>query len=127
VPGRYDTTANDEAAVTDPGTVNWYVAGTTTPVATFPLATGGDQLLPAPADYDGDGKADPAVIDTYNGIFWHAGQPRPANTTGNADTATITAAVYPYAIVANLVRLSVYARCRWDAAHQPPGFCTGVV
>ncbi len=124
VPGRYDTSTHVEAAVTDWSGSAWYVAGTSTPIATFALDANSDNVLPAPADYDGDGRTDAMLIDDTNGISWAAGQPQPSGTTNSSVDDRYAPAVYPIAILANVLRLSRYAECRLHP--EEPG-CAGVV
>ena len=47
---------------------------------------GGPTLVPVPADYDGDGKTDPAYYDLVDGTWWIMGQPSPV-AFGNPPTS----------------------------------------
>jgi hypothetical protein len=119
VPADYDKVGHAEAAVTDSAGGNWYVAGHSGSVATFTTGASTEPYLPAPADYDGDGKTDPAVIDAANGNLWLAGQPQPP-TAGTA-AYTDQPAVLPWAIVVNIVRLTLYGKCL--VTGTPVGAC----
>jgi len=123
VPANYDGLGHVQAAVTEMSGDNWYVAGDPGAFASFavpPAST--DQYLVAPADYDGS-KATPTLFDGDTDAFWLAGQSQPAQhvRSGQTDLAAVT----PYSILVNYVRLTLYARCRWSAS--PPSSCTGVV
>ncbi len=112
VPGDYDGVGHAQIAVTDLNGENWYVDGHTDPIASFiPKSNGLDEeasLLPAPASYDGNNRDWPADVDVSNGDFWFAGQPQPP-TLGTPSEARLPA-VYPDAIIVNLLRLTIYAR-----------------
>ncbi len=115
VPGTYDGLGHAQAAVTDGQ--NWYVDGDAGVFASFPFTSPEDQYLPAPAAYDGANKTEPAMIDTQNGVVWHAGQPRPPQTGTN--NPPDSAAVFPTAVLVNIVRLTLYAQCLLSPSSFP--------
>lgn len=124
VPADYDGLGRTQVAVTDLAGENWFVAGRVDPFANFPDASWGDgNYFPAPAAYDGGGKAEAALFDGDTDVFWFAGQPRPPRASSRLQPDT--AAVTPYALLVNIVRLSRYVTCRFN----PPtsSSCAGVV
>jgi hypothetical protein len=118
VPADYDGVGHAEAAATDGAGENWYVAGHTDPIATFPVFESfpTDSTLPAPADYNGDGKAEPALVDTTNGAWWFLGQPQPRQT--GFQPVPYVPAVFPAAVLMNVVRLSLFEQCLYHGS--PP-------
>ncbi len=124
IPGRYTTSTHAEAAVTDWNGSAWYVAGSSTPFATFAFAPFTDNFLPAPADYDGDGRTDAMLIDDITGVWWPAGQPRPTGTTNSGNNDRYNSAVFPFAVVNNWIRLTIYASCLLRPESEN---CTGVL
>jgi len=120
VPADYDHVGHAEAAVTEPSGDNWYVAGRSGAIAAFPPAQiGNEPYLPAVADYDGDGKADPALLDAANGNLWVAGQTQPPTSGGSSYFDQ--PAVLPWALLVNIVRLTLYGKCLLTGT--PVGAC----
>jgi hypothetical protein len=118
MPGDYDKVGHAEAAVVDLGGDNWYVEGHPSPIATFAGAgSAADLYLPAAADYDGDGKVDPALVDQNTGTWWMSGQPEPAQQPSSNLYAH--PAVFPYARLVNIVRLTLYAACLRNPSSYP--------
>ena len=125
VPANYDGLGRAQPAVTDLSGENWFVAGDVGTFATFPDASfTNDSYLPAPAAYSGNGRAEPAIFDGDTDVFWHAGQARPPQNPrfSQPDAAAVT----PYALLVNIVRLSHYVYCRFNPPTGGPGGCAGV-
>jgi hypothetical protein len=126
VPGDYDGVGHAEAAVTNGSLEDWYVAGHTGSIASFPN-DGHDNYIPAPGDYNGDGKVEPAAIDSNNGQFWLGGQPRPPETTGTEALTTFAAAIDPPGSLEgyNYIRLIIFGQCVLAQSTNQP--CPGGV
>jgi hypothetical protein len=120
MPADYDDVGHAQAAVSN-GVV-FYVDGHTDAVATFhdgPIYT--DNYEPVAADFDGDHHADPALFDDADANLWLPGQAQPPQTGYHGPI--YAAGALPYAVLVNIVRVTLYGKCVLNPSSEPPGEC----
>jgi hypothetical protein len=119
VPADYNGDGKVDPAVASVDGSRWFLAGSSTPFATFAGLPTDSYELPVPADYSGDHKADPAVVHievTGRGVV------ATANSPGYVWTPDLAPGV-----LFSVLRLTFYDRCLKDTSwhtqyptHCPP-------
>ena len=122
VPADYNGDGKAEPATYRLPTQQWFIGPGTTAVVVpgvpaTDLAAGSHIQDPAPADYDGDGKAEPAVVDETTGA-WTVLGPGSIGSTGLSSSASFNL-VLPIAIMLEIPRLVFVNRCVAGAWPDP--------
>ena len=114
VPADYNGDGWADPATYRLATQQWFIEGNGSPVVVpgvpaTDLTTGSHIQDPAPADYDGDGDVEPAVVDETTGA-WNVLGRGLIGTTGLTSSASFNL-VLPIAVELNIARLTTVYQC----------------
>ena len=125
MPADYDGDGQAEPATYRMPTQQWFIGPGATPVVipgvpATDLAAWSHLQDPAPADYDGDGNAEPAVVDETTGAWTVLGLGS-IGSTGLSSSSSFNL-VLPLAVEVEIPRMVFVNRCAaglWPDPHCP--------